>query len=596
MASEDSPMLIYLPNNHENIHASRRTECPSALATGTLTPSASGHVRFLPITSSWRIVHRASQGGHLPGREGAVTADMPGEPYSFGEHDTEKRSNLMALLPPTEYCDELKMIYFQSFAPLFPILHGPTFQDEYSEFSENPDQASLAWLALLFAVLGSAVLGLEHDSPLLKSLSRKGTPLERLSEISERYYTAAMKCLEADRYLWRHNISTLKALLIMIYGIHHSHGQAWTLLGLVYFLALSIGCHVDPAVFSLDIVEAEERRRCWLALTTLLCNQNSLITGVDIYPAVISSRVLPPLQVYDENLIRGQPAPIEGPSDSTPVSYLIRKSHLFRILSKISDPSLLTQPGNVSVIQNLDATIRVHLNSLEQCYSTMPGSDSSIIHNNLLLSFTHHLILLLHSATLMESPAGGTSNSWSTKLCMESAQRVLELHADFHQLPQFTPFHWYIRGRGSFHAFHAAFVLVLILFKESNEPCPPNIPRLLHECHARLEASKAHSQLCNRTATILGQILSSRLVDSPVVTPGGLDCGHPMPSLQTETLNTHTSTMDGRDGLDSFISESIDFHSLARQIEPQQWINPINMDWDQWDLIMASLGNTSNVS
>ncbi|KAJ5207248.1 hypothetical protein N7491_002121 [Penicillium cf. griseofulvum] len=232
------------------------------------------------------------------------------------------RPNLLAKLPPTEYCNQLKDLYFQSIAPvgfltpdiirvksnkkkLFPILHSPTFHERYRQFSKDPDQASLAWIALLFTILGTAVLALENDSPLLKNLSRKPTPWDRVTELSERYYTAAMKCLEADRYLWRHNVSTLQALLNLIYGIHHSHGQTWTLLGLVYHLALSIGCHVDPATFSLDIVEAEERRRCWLGLITLLCNQNMAITGLDIYQSVFSSRVLPPAVVWDEDIIQG---------------------------------------------------------------------------------------------------------------------------------------------------------------------------------------------------------------------------------------------------------------------------------------------------
>lgn len=40
-------------------------------------------------------------------------------------------------------------------------------------------------------------------------------------------------------------------------------------------------------------------------------------------------------------------------------------------------------------------------------------------------------------------------------------------------------------------------------------------------------------------------------------------------------------------------SESAGFPSLVWQIEPQQWINPVDMDWDQWDMIMNSMGNTS---
>lgn len=317
-----------------------------------------------------------------------------------------------------------------------------------------------------------------------------------------------MKCLEADRYLWRHNVSTLQALLNLIYGIHHSHGQTWTLLGLVYHLALSIGCHVDPATFSLDIVEAEERRRCWLGLVTLLCNQNMAITGLDIYLSVFSSRVLPPAEVCDEDIVQGQPGPIATSVGINPISYLIRKSRLFQISSEICDPVLAARPDDPTApLQRLDAAIRAELDPLEESYASMLRSNSSVIHTNLLLSFAHHLVLILHSNILNEGTFCLPQHSWSKQRCMKSAQRVLELHADFHRLPQFKPFYWYIRGRGAFHAFHAAFVLVLALSIEPQEPCTSNMVRLLHECHSRLEASKAQSQLCTRTATILGQML-----------------------------------------------------------------------------------------
>ena len=316
-----------------------------------------------------------------------------------------------------------------------------------------------------------------------------------------------MKCLEADRYLWRHNISTLQALLNLIYGIHHSHGQTWTLLGLAHHLALSIGCHVDPATFSLDIVETEERRRCWLGLTTLLCNQNLAITGLDIYQSVFSSRVLPPADVWDEDIVQGQPAPIATPVGIKPISYLIRKSRLFQISSEICNPVLAARPDDPTTLHRLDAAIQADLDPLEQSYASMHGDSSSVVHTNLLLSFSHHLVLILHSNILNERTFCLPQHSWSRHRCIKSAQRVLELHADFHGLPQFMPFYWYVRGRGAFHAFHAAFVLMLALSIEPQKPCTLNEVRLLHECHARLEASKGQSQLCTRTATILGQIL-----------------------------------------------------------------------------------------
>ncbi|EKV05043.1 hypothetical protein PDIG_38710 [Penicillium digitatum PHI26] len=518
--------------------------------------------------------------------------DTPSGPYPFGEHDTENRHNLLAKLPPTEYCNQLKDLYFQSIAPLFPILHGPTFHERYRRFSKDPDQASLAWLALLFTILGTAVLALENDSPVLKTLSRKHTHWDRVTELSERYYTAAMKCLEADRYLWRHNVSTLQALLNLIYGIHHSHGQSWTLLGLGYHLALSIGCHVDPATFSLDIVEAEERRRCWLGLVTLLCNQNMAITGVDIYQSVFSSRVQPPAEVCDEDIIQGQPGPIATSAGINPISYLIRKSRLFQISSEICDPVLAARPDDPTALQRLDAALRAELDPLERSYASMLGSNSSVMHTNLLLSFAHHLVLILHSNILSEGPFCPPQHSWSKNRCIKSAQRVLELHAHFHQLPQFTPFLWYIRGRGAFHAFHAAFVLVLALSIEPQEPCTSNLVRLLHECHSRLEASKAQSQLCTRTATILGQMLSSKWMTGSGLVPDRPQSAGSQGAKSNGQLNPISQPADLSNG-HTFPPEGAGFPSLARQIEPQQWINPVNMDWDHWDLIMNSMGTTS---
>ncbi|KAJ5503037.1 hypothetical protein N7463_005911, partial [Penicillium fimorum] len=594
---ESAPPPLHVPQLDSEVEGRRRSEPTTLFVTGTLIPSASGHVRFLPVSSGRRIFNRVSQGGAFLSQESAMI-DTPSGPYPFGEHDAENRPNLLAKLPPTEYCNQLKDLYFQSIAPvglltsLFPILHSPTFHERYRQFFKDQDQASLAWLALLFTILGTAVLALENDSPLLKNLSRKPTPWDRVTELSERYYTAAMKCLEADRYLWRHNISTLQALLNLIYGIHHSHGQTWTLLGLVYHLALSIGCHVDPTTFSLDIVEAEERRRCWLGLVTLLCNQNMAITGLDIYQSVFSSRVLPPAEVWDEDIVQGQPAPIAASSVSiNPVSYLIRKSRLFQISSEICNPVLATRPDDATALHRLDAAIRAELDPLEQTYASMLGGNSSIIHTNLLLSFAHHLVLILHSNILNEGTFRLLQHSWSKRQCMKSAQRVLELHADFHQLPQFKPFYWYIRGRGAFHAFHAAFVLVLALSIEPQEPCTSDVVRLLHECHARLEASKAQSQLCTRTATILGQMLSSRWMTASGM---GLDGLHSAVSQgdESNSQNPISQPIDIRNG-HTFTSESVDFPNLVRQIEPQQWINPVNMDWDQWDLIMNAMGTTS---
>lgn len=83
----------------------------------------------------------------------------------------------------------------------------------------------------------------------------------------------------------------------------------------------------------------------------------------------------------------------------------------------------------------------------------------------------------------------------------------------------------------------------------------------------------------------------------PGLVSGGLDNNGPhTPVSQGAKSNTQMNAVEQPVNLSNgyaFNSESVGFPSLARQIEPQQWINPVNMDWDQWDLIMASLGTTS---
>lgn len=70
--------------------------------------------------------------------------------------------------------DQMMNIFFQEWAPLFPILHRPTVLRLYSDFVTNPksvkDQQSIAQLNLVF---GIAALSTEvHDNSLLSNSSK----------------------------------------------------------------------------------------------------------------------------------------------------------------------------------------------------------------------------------------------------------------------------------------------------------------------------------------------------------------------------------------------------------------------------------------
>lgn len=241
-------------NPSRNISSRGHASPPDRLL-GSLRTTEAGHLRFIPQALSWGPdLHDFDD----ETRKFAVT---PQSSRPLGTRRSIGVQELLVTLPPQSACQELVDVYFQSFASLFHVLHDPTFRRQYAFFLEDPQSMPLSWIGLLYSILATAVLALPPDSALLSDLSRQASPLARSVELTQHYRDMAMRSLEADNYMWDHNVTTLQTLIILIYGLSHSHGQTWTLLGLAHHLALSIGCHVDPDTLGLDIIEKEERRR-----------------------------------------------------------------------------------------------------------------------------------------------------------------------------------------------------------------------------------------------------------------------------------------------------------------------------------------------
>lgn len=69
--------------------------------------------------------------------------------------DSRRRSGVLQV-PPRLASDQLINIFFQEWAPLFPILHRPTFLELYSKYVDDPDavkdQYAIAQLHLVFGI------------------------------------------------------------------------------------------------------------------------------------------------------------------------------------------------------------------------------------------------------------------------------------------------------------------------------------------------------------------------------------------------------------------------------------------------------------
>jgi hypothetical protein len=152
-------------------------------------------------------------------------------PFPFGPNISQKE--LLAILPPTNCCDYLITEYFMRLSPLFHILHGPTFQKQYNAFRNCPSKADLSWLALLFAVCSATINTLEPADGIHGEILNCISGPHNVKKLAYHYRTAAMICLSQDHFLIRHSLSTLEALLLLIYTVSNNEGaeRAWTLLG-----------------------------------------------------------------------------------------------------------------------------------------------------------------------------------------------------------------------------------------------------------------------------------------------------------------------------------------------------------------------------
>jgi hypothetical protein len=380
----------------------------------------------------------------------------------------------------------------------------------------------LAWLALLFAVLSIAVTSLDESNPLLRDLGKSSMASKSISTLTSRYRAAAFMCLEGDHYLWRQNIRTLQALILLIYGINHSHGQSWSLLGLTRNIALSLGCHVDPEHFGLDIVEAEQRRRSWACLTMLYMIQNTCLGSIDTSP--IQSSVRMPLDVDDDELIAGATAVnaqiTHSTNEPSQMSYLLYKFRLYDICARICQ-YLFSGSGlpSYDAIAAFDNEISAQQDewNIKYVSDTRHSSLSShhAVHLNILFGYSHQLLLLLHRPVLVEAHAnnGSARNytpsqvSSSRRRCLQSASALLGIHRLLHENEEYRPYQWYNRGLGSFHAFHAA-VFIAYTSGTITDLDADDIVSLREELEASVStfeamASTGMSRICEKAAPVL---------------------------------------------------------------------------------------------
>jgi len=158
--------------------------------------------------------------------------------------------------PPRLFSDRCVNVYFQEWAPLFPILHKPTFLHVYEEFVADPEKVKsnhkLAQLNLVFSIAG-----LSSDNPDLPQLAA-----------CEEQWRAAL-----DAVLMENTMSTLQCLsLAVLYcTMRADYKRLQHYKGIAIGLSHRLGLHQSQKRFSFGALTIETRKKVFWTLYTLDC-------------------------------------------------------------------------------------------------------------------------------------------------------------------------------------------------------------------------------------------------------------------------------------------------------------------------------------
>ncbi|KAK0659569.1 hypothetical protein DIS24_g3909 [Lasiodiplodia hormozganensis] len=459
------------------------------------------------------------------------------------------------------------------------------------------------WDSAIVGSGGGAVASSEDgiDDPLgqafnqpLEDLISPLPPVSQCNALVENFFKIFSP---ADQYLFRQTLYTLQALILMSYGISHTHGDVWSLLGTAYHMALGLGCHVDPDHFGLDALECENRRRCWAGLMMLYTIQG--ISCGNIHRRQITSTVRLPANVNDDELTASMIAPpLESPR-ATEMTYMLFKYRLYDVCSRICEAVMDAAAGlSPDVIASLERDIQHEREIWSRRYARDRHRPEDLpVHQQLQLhildGYSHQLTLLLHRPFFVAANAAATAClsgeqvDVSRKKCIEAARAELELHRTLHQSPTFAPYKWYSRGVASFHAFHAAVVLVTIMVSSTSSTINNNTPgigagsqqqyqelqQLIAAAIQIFEEMAPQSRFCAKAAPALSNLVSSvqaQNVSVELVGGGGSQDNRNWSGVAPPLVN-----------------------ALMDNLQPQYWLTPSSVPWGIWDDVTGNSNTES---
>ncbi|KAG6000348.1 hypothetical protein E4U21_005557 [Claviceps maximensis] len=229
------------------------------------------------------------------------TVDDNGSPQPLGQAQAQPQSRPRALvksdgsvlpvIPKRRDMDDFVSCYWTFVHPMFPILHKPTFYNEYNQhqscFKSGRDHAVFLSMLNLVCALGCQFSGLVRD-------------VQR-TFIAYDFYNRSKQSFQHD-WLDSAELSVVQVLLlngVYLQSTQHAN-RCWNSVGLAIRASQILGLHVEDPKLVMSQLERQMRRRIWHTCVSL----DRLLSMTFGRPTMIhgTNNVPLPLNMDDEYL------------------------------------------------------------------------------------------------------------------------------------------------------------------------------------------------------------------------------------------------------------------------------------------------------
>lgn len=332
------------------------------------------------------------------------------------KRDLTTEENVKILLPPQAEADRLVRIYLDNFDHVYPVLHGPTFQEQYRQLWSNGDGVDIRFVAVVLLII--AIADCLTSTPFTSTshggqVSRSKATL--ILDIVEQWLHARVYQYES---IYDFQISFLLLLARQLNGKRNK--RTWANAGGVIRTFMCTGTHRDPEELTKETTAVDKmmRRRIWAAAVEFEL-QAAFEHGMPPAAWSIHGDIGPPLNVNDDN------------SDNVlPLDTYTKCSFL-----AVSWKSLYLRHQLCSILNDMNSSMTPHnravtyTDTLKQLHLTVPKwTDSGYATARALICINiHQFILAIHEQQLLHSTSS-VEKQLSRMIMVDSATQMLDAH------------------------------------------------------------------------------------------------------------------------------------------------------------------------